>query len=155
MKNILYTLFIIHSVLFAQKPQFEQMAFDYFLNNTLSENYSESGKLYFEGCTESTVSITGLFMDCFESEKMFKELYSQYSSVESDKLPLDSRDKLTTTKHVKKKGLNVEVYRAIVTDSSSYVYLSVYKVNHFVDHYLFEIDSSETVSEYCKQSEII
>jgi len=136
----------------------EQIAFDYFIENTFDVKYVDNGKAFFSGLSESKASISGPFQDCFKSDDSFKDFFynEKAESVSQQRIDFTETKRFRKSCKVKKKGLNVEVYRAVDRDGFAYVYLKVYKMQHFVDHYLYKVSLSDLeVVDTCSQSEII
>ncbi len=136
----------------------EQIAFDYFVENNLDATYSNSGKLFFSGNTKSLASISGNFAKCFSDDSGFREFFYNHKKTTMSELVIDfdeTKD-LRLSKRIRKKGLNLEIYRSIEEDGIAYVCLKVYRINRFVDHFLYKISlTNNEVMDFCKSGEII
>ncbi len=160
MKFLLIPLFLLISgALHSQPSHPEQTAYDYFITEILIQEYREEKRVYYSGYTEEKIHFSGILLDCFESVDRFRELVSTFQNIESEKLLIQISStsvNLKRSKRVKMGKLNLEVYRAIITGDQTYVYLTVYKPKHFVDHYLITISpESREVIDVCLKSEII
>lgn len=136
----------------------EQVAFDHFLANELKTSYNEYNKIYFSGSSEASTSISKQFCDCFPNNKDFMDFCLNENPKPTNHINIKFEETKTkkVTNKVKRKGINLQVYRAIYAEDAAYVHLTVYRYQQFVDHYLYKISlHDEGVIESCKRSEII
>lgn len=140
----------------AQQINFEQTAFNYFATEIFTQNYPNAKGIYYSGQTESERSIAGQFAKCFESDSNFSQFYYEQKKSESEKLIIESGTfhQFKKTAKTKSKQLNLRIYRAVTNGEMAYVYIKVFKENHFVDHYLIKVSSNKAV-DACHVNEII
>lgn len=142
----------------AQQISFEQKAFDYFVNEIIAANYQEEKFLYFTGNSETEKSIAGPFAQCYNTDQQFEDFFYQNKKIKSTSIAIDLAQaaNIKATKKVKSNKINLELYRSVVNEDEVYVYIKVFKVKHFVDHYLVKISSdSREVIDVCRVNEII
>lgn len=142
----------------AQQINFEQKAFNHFASEIISANYQAEKCIYFTGYSETQQSIAGPFAQCFKSDQEFEEFFYQNKKINSRSIPIDIANfsNVKASKKPKPSKLNLKIYRAVVNDDKVYVYIKVFKMKHFVDHYLIKISSnSGEVVDVCRINEII
>ena len=155
---MLILLFIISVFSITRDRSLEQIAFNYFAREILTENYPKAKKIYFSGQSEIEESIAGPFSQCFESDNGFSEFYYQHKKAVSEKIAIEFSDfsKVKKSAKSKAKSLNLKVYIAAIKNDGAYVYIKAFKEKHFVDHYLLKISSnSQKVVDICHVNEII
>ena len=135
----------------------EQLAFNFFLNQLLSRYYPEVEKINFSGKTIGEKRLNGPFLKC-EFGEDFNYFYKEFNAKQSNEIEIsyEGFSIINESKKISKKHLNLLVYRFVEFKDHDYVYIKVYKVDHFVDHYLIKISKkNKEVQGYCRFSEII
>lgn len=156
--RILLIFMLLTTYAQAQQVGFEQKAFDYFANEIIRENYQEAKYVYFTGQSEMQQTIAGPFFECFESDKEFEDFFYKVKKNNATSVPINiaGLSSVQASKKIKSNKLNLKIYRAVVNNEDTYVYIKVFKKKRFVDHYLLKISSSKKeVVDICRINEMI
>lgn len=139
----------------AQENQ-EQIAFDFFIENIMFEKYGNEKSIYFSSAIENITSVNRIFSKCFRNDKTFGEFRFDYPPLTENKIDvrISTKSKIKLSKKPRSRNLNLKIYKAVRQGENFYVSVSVYKRNHFVDHFLIKIIEN-TVIDYCFVNEII
>ena len=142
---------------FVSAPSPEQAAFDYFATVLVAQHYPQAKHLYLTKHTEASAHIGGLFGSCFPTTTEFPAFWSGHREMAAVSVPIAYRG-FAAFKHTSvfnRRGLQVQVYRAVAGPGGVYVNLKVWRRNHFTDHYLFKISGPAPKGmEVCRQNEI-
>ena len=159
MKNyIILTVFVtLFSLKLLAQDSKEQLAFDYFMENIFFKTYKFEKSIYVSSNLENKVSmdLEGLFFNCAFLDKSFgKFKLADNDTDELEKIELTFHVKVKFLKKPRTRKLNLLLHKSISQKDNHYVYLTVFKENHFVDHYLIKI-VEDKVKEYCLVNEVI
>ncbi|MCI1189156.1 hypothetical protein MON38_17165 [Hymenobacter sp. DH14] len=139
-------------------PSLEQTAFNYFASEVVAKRYPQAEHFYLTGQSEAEANISGPFWKCFPGTDFPAFWRSQHANGVAIVLIAYREFSLFKKSAVSKKGrLQVRIYRAVVgSDGASYTYIKVYKIHHFVDHYLIKImGANNEIVDVCQENEII
>lgn len=129
-----------------------------FCNEIIEVNYQAEKCLYFTGYSEAEESIAGPFAQCYKTDQQFEDFFYQNKKNKSNSIAINlaGASNVKAAKKIKSNKLNLEIYRAVVNKDEVYVYIKVFKMKHFVDHYLVKISSdSREIVDVCRVNEII
>jgi hypothetical protein len=153
----MHFLFLASMLASVNPPSPEQTAFNYFASEIVAKQYSQVSHLYLTGQSEAEATIKGPFRECFAGTDFQSFWYGQHSTVAAA-VPITYRG-FPAFKKAAASGngrLQVRIYRAVASSDGFYTYISVYKIHHFVDHYLIKVSGvNSEVVEVCRKSEII
>ncbi len=135
-------------------PSPEQTAFEYFATVLVVGQYPRAKHLYLTGRSEAQAHVKGLFAPCFP-DTGFRAFWAANEATDAPAVPIAYRafSRFKRASAFNRGGTQVRLYRAVTGLGGTYVYLAVYKMHHFTDHYLVKISDAGEV-EVCKQGEI-
>lgn len=156
--RIFMLLFLWTTFVYAQPGDFEQKGFNYLVEEIIQVKYPKESYLFFSGQSEKYKSINGPFSQCFDSDKNFEHFFYLSKEVNSNRIPIELNhlSNINRSKKIKSNKLNAVIYRAVVDGNSAYVYIKVFKLKHFTDHYLIKLSTiSGEIIDYCEVNEVI
>ncbi len=148
--------FIYPQELHQTKTSYEQIAFDHFLQNVFDDNYIKGEKAFFSGFANPSAKISGSFYDCFSDDGSFEEFRLSTKPEVSNQLEIEFHQTklIRRSSKLRRRGLNINVYRSVKDDNFAYVYLTVFRFHLYTDHYLIKISLSELeVIDICRRNE--
>jgi hypothetical protein len=141
----------------ASAPSPEQTAFNYFATVLVAQYYPQAKRLFLTGHSEADASLMGPFAACFPGTG-FDSFWRGQQATTVTQVPIAYRGfpVFKRTSAFRAAGLQVRVHRAVAGPGGVYTHLYVYRVQHFVDHYLIKVSgTTPAVVEFCRGSEII
>lgn len=150
MRTILSLLVIWHissASIFSQPTNYEKVALKTLLDNTFLKEYGS--KAVFHGRTESN---SKMFLAIFDNID-HKEISAAQKY--KDMAITIKHDKIKLKRHWFGNKPEIKAYSDISFNNKHYVYITVYKRNHYVGHHLYIFDDKGSLLEAKKASEII
>ena len=146
--------FTLHQ-LNAQSLNYEQIAFNFFIDSVFENNYKDARIVQFSGYTEKELTSFSIYQNCFSGkESLTKKLYEKSFNkvVDSKQLKIDNINNIKFKKINKQSSrrLKLFIFPANEIDGNHFVLIQVIKKNYYRDAYMFEIDKTGSILIYCK-----
>jgi hypothetical protein len=135
----------------------EQIAFDYFISDILSNDFKDVGEIEFKGKTETTYSNLGDYKFCLKPEErlgsFMKEITNGSRMMDSKQIRYD-RVKSVTIANFKVNGVvpKLYLYPSLRIADNFYVFLSFQKPNEPFAHYVIELHPDGKISRSCRMN---
>jgi hypothetical protein len=158
MKNVILSAVILGLIglsgFKAPSPEYEQVAFTYFVSDILPRDFKEVTSLEFRGKTEESYSTLGGYKVCLKPAEKLQSIIAEASRTKRTDIKQISYDHLNNVAIAKLKqnsrNPTIYVYPAMHLADNFYVFIQLQMPNAAAARYLFELSPDGQISRSCR-----
>jgi hypothetical protein len=158
--RLVVLFFICHFSFFtvSAQPDYEKIAFEYFVKNVMPDQFPNYKNIKFSGTTDKTVTNSNYFDECYERDGEFlNQLKGNFPDKEEKAVNISSELKrkvkiCKVSKNTKKPYVTIN--RANILEAKIFVAVNIQQKNGFYLSYFFHLSKSGEVIDWCYSGEI-